>query len=528
MPGFDFKLTKFFNRLRKPLISYERLMEDSQAPGLLKEGHWVAMLYLDVTGFELAEQINSSLSYKQVSQTLTHLARLHTPGCLKNYHIFEQRRWGDDLVIYFYAPNQSPPSAMELSELADSVRVDLGARLNKKYSHLIPTTLGFHIGYALLNPHAGSIEKILYTAFKEAVMVSKGHLNAYELQRQQEYKELLQDKNVNTVYQPIVGLVTGGIMGYEALSRGPADTFFANPENLFSYAEKTNQLFVLEKLAREKAMFHFGENILKHKLFININPMVVHDRSFIADDIKAALSELGASPDQVVFEITERTNIENFNAFRKSLQYYRQHGFLVAIDDAGSGYSSLQAILELQPDFIKIDLSLIRDIDKIRNKQVLVETFVAFSEKTGSQIIAEGIENQNELSCLQELGVPLGQGFFFGPSRLSATCFVCSGRQAVKGIYRGIQSPGAPGQNGPGRLHQPGGGYFYILCFNQGNTGFFYPVSPGGRNRYFRTPKTCWFGDAGQAVQSIGKSVWFCHLCRKTYFFGDGSQSPAD
>ncbi|MEW5952583.1 MAG: GGDEF domain-containing protein [Bacillota bacterium] len=412
MPGFDFKLTKFFNRLRKPLISYERLMEDSQAPGLLKEGHWVAMLYLDVTGFELAEQINSSLSYKQVSQTLTHLARLHAPGCLKNYHIFEQRRWGDDLVIYFYAPNQSPPSAMELSELADSVRVDLGARLNKKYSHLIPAPLGFHIGYALLNPHAGSIEKILYTAFKEAVMVSKGHLNAYELQRQQEYKELLQNKNVNIVYQPIVGLVTGGIMGYEALSRGPADTFFANPENLFSYAEKTNQLFVLEKLAREKAMFHFGENILKHKLFININPMVVHDRSFIADDIKAALSELGASPDQVVFEITERTNIENFNAFRKSLQYYRQHGFLVAIDDAGSGYSSLQAILELQPDFIKIDLSLIRDIDKIRNKQVLVETFVAFSEKTGSQIIAEGIENQNELSCLQELGVPLGQGFF--------------------------------------------------------------------------------------------------------------------
>lgn len=412
MLSFDFKLTKLLNRLRMPLNSYEGLMEESQVFSLLKDGQWVVMLYLDIIGFELTEQIYGSLNCRQVLQILSQLTRCHVPGCLKPYHFLEHRRWGDDLVIYFYAPNQAPPSVMKVSELANSVRDNLCVRLNKSCSHLIPTPLDFHVGYALLNPQLGSVEKILYTGFKEAVMVAKGHLNALEMQRRHEYKELLLEKNINMVFQPIVALSTGEIMGYEALSRGPVDTFFANPENLFGYAEKTNQLYALEKVAREKALASFSKDIQKHKLFINISPQVVHDPSFRADEIKATLSELGVTPDRVVFEITERTSIENFNAFRESLAYYRQHGFLVAIDDAGSGYSSLQAISELQPDFIKIDLSLIRDIDKTRNKQVLVETFITFSEKTGSQIIAEGIETQSELSCLQELGVPFGQGFF--------------------------------------------------------------------------------------------------------------------
>ena len=388
MLGFNFLLAKLFKRLKIPLNFYEGLMGESQVSGLLKDGHWVAMLYLDIIGFELTEQIYGSLKSRQVLQILSQLTRCHVPDCLKPFQFLEHRRWGDDLAIYFYAPNQPPPSIMEISALANLVKDDLCARLNNNCSCLIPAALNFYVGYALLNPMLGSVEKILYTAFKEAVLVAKGQLSAHEVQRQQEYKELLLKKNVNIVYQPIVDLNTGQIMGYEALSRGPANTFFANPENLFCYAEKTNQLFALEKIAREKSMSYFGEEIKKHKLFININPNVVYDPSFRADDIKATLSEFGVAPDSVVFEITERTSIENFKAFRKSLEYYRQHGFLVAIDDAGSGYSSLQAISELQPDYIKIDLSLIRDIDKTRNKQVLVETFVTFSEKTGSLIIA--------------------------------------------------------------------------------------------------------------------------------------------
>ena len=158
-------------------------------------------------------------------------------------------------------------------------------------------------------------------------------------------------------------------MGYEALSRGPEGTFFASPLNLFGYAQKTNQLYSLEKIARDKALAGLKETLKETRLFLNINPQVVNDPSFRPEEISDYLKALGANTNQIVFEITERTSIDDFPSFRRSLEHYQQNGFLIAIDDAGAGYSSLQAIAEIQPDFIKIDRSLIEDIDKTTTKK---------------------------------------------------------------------------------------------------------------------------------------------------------------
>lgn len=408
------KLTGLMNRLKAPLISYDSLLTESRAPGLLRSGQWVSMLYLDIREFELTEQIYGSLYCKQVLQTLSRLARRHLPACLEPYNYLESRRWGDDMVIYFYSPQMPPPEALELSRLAEKTRETLAFQLNKSCIHLIPAPLNFHTGYSLLSPQTGSVEKVLYNGFKEAMLIAKGHLDACEIEKRQQFSKLFHKKNINIIYQPIVDLAKGEVMGYEALSRGPVDSFFHNPVNLFGYAEKTNQLYALERVVREKALAQLAEYLKasNHKIFINISPGVVNDPSFRPDEIKSVLNDMGAAPDQVVFEVTERTSIEDFHTFHHSLEYYRRYGFLVAVDDAGSGYSSLQAISELQPDFIKIDLSLIRNIDTTPNKQTLVETFLTFSERTGSRIIAEGIETSGELMCLHKLGIPLAQGFY--------------------------------------------------------------------------------------------------------------------
>jgi len=412
MPNNFLNLTNILSRFKKPVDSYKGLMNQSRVPGILRNGHWVAMLYLDIMDFKLTEQIYGRLYCNQVLQNLSRLICSLTPKYLKQYKFVESLRWGDDTIMFFYSPGQPPPTALEMAVLAGQYCKDLSASLNENCRHLIPAPINLQSGYSMLCPGAESIEKIFYESFKEAVLVAKNNLDAEEIDRRQQFGQILLAKEVTVVYQPIVSMDDVNIIGYEALLRGPQNSFFNNPVNLFGYAEKTNQLYALEKLAREKALSGYNKNLINEKIFVNISPQVVNDPSFRADEMISYLAEMGTTPQQVVFEITERTGIDDFRSFRKSLGYYRQYGFQIAVDDAGSGYSSLQAISELQPEFIKLDISLIRDIDKTPNKRSLVETFLTFSEKTGSRIIAEGIETSDELVCLRELGVPLGQGFF--------------------------------------------------------------------------------------------------------------------
>ena len=119
------------------------------------------------------------------------------------------------------------------------------------------------------------------------------------------------------------------------------------------------------------------------------------------------------SYDSIVFEITERTAIKDFRAFGRGVDLLRKEGYQVAIDDVGTGYSTLQAISEVQPEFLKIDMSLIRNIDQSLIKRGLVSSLVEMGEKIRACVIAEGIERREEMQALLECGVQYGQGYYF-------------------------------------------------------------------------------------------------------------------
>lgn len=230
------------------------------------------------------------------------------------------------------------------------------------------------------------------------------------------YKEELADilihKKIQSVYQPIVCLKTGQIMGYEALSRGPADSPLAMPTELFAAAIKNNMLFPLEQLCRETAIKSVQGVSPAQSLFLNINPEVVNDPHFKSGTTKQLIHQESICPRQVTFEITERTAITDFTSFRKSLEHYREQGYSIAVDDAGAGYSSLQAIAELRPDYIKLDMSIIKDVDKNPLKQTMLEAMIKMAAAINSKIIAEGIETQQELTTLIKMGVHYGQGYY--------------------------------------------------------------------------------------------------------------------
>jgi len=228
------------------------------------------------------------------------------------------------------------------------------------------------------------------------------------------FLDLVLAEDLAVLYEPIVNLTTREVLGYEALVRGPWKTELHSPGRLFQLASETGLAFELDCLCRRMALRGARGLEPGRKLFLNCLPTAIHDPAFRGDALREGLEQHRLRPEDVVFEISERESIENFAVFREARDHYKELGFQIALDDTGVAYASLEAVMELAPDFIKVDLSLVRDIDADPPRQELMRALHAVAGKLGSQVIAEGIETSQELETLQSLGIPFGQGYLFG------------------------------------------------------------------------------------------------------------------
>jgi len=123
----------------------------------------------------------------------------------------------------------------------------------------------------------------------------------------------------------------------------------------------------------------------------------------------------------VVFEISEQESIENFSAFKEARDYYRSLGFQFALDDTGSGYAGLEALLEISPEYIKMDRAFVSGVDEDPSRQDLLAALLTLAEKMGAKVIGEGLDRIEELEMLGKLGIHFGQGWLFGhPTPLRA------------------------------------------------------------------------------------------------------------
>jgi EAL domain-containing protein (putative c-di-GMP-specific phosphodiesterase class I) len=188
-----------------------------------------------------------------------------------------------------------------------------------------------------------------------------------------------------------------------------------SPEVMFEIAAQSGLIWDLSRLCRDRAIEGMGK-LLKdgELLFMNVDPADFADPSFDVNALKVK------DPTRVVIEITERTAIKDYPKFRGRLKEFRDHGYRFAVDDAGSGYAGLGSIANLEPDFIKLDMSLINCIDQNFIKQNLVETMVRFANEHGAMVIAEGVERKEEYDMVKSLGVHLVQGFFVHKPSASA------------------------------------------------------------------------------------------------------------
>lgn len=233
--------------------------------------------------------------------------------------------------------------------------------------------------------------------------------NHYEL-----LKEILEGGYIKPVYQPIVSLTDGQIYGYEALSRISNNALQMDIEQMFKMADKINKAWELEALCRAKALEKSVSIEAEKKLFLNVNSNIIHDKKFKEGVTRTFLNEYGLDSDNVIFEITERASITDSEAFLSSINHYKNQNYGIAIDDVGAGYSGLNAIANIRPNYIKLDMALVRNIDKDVTKQLLCKAMVDFGKNADIKLIAEGIETEEELKTLVKLNVDFGQGYFLG------------------------------------------------------------------------------------------------------------------
>lgn len=230
--------------------------------------------------------------------------------------------------------------------------------------------------------------------------------------RGEELMRIIREERITPVFQPIVSLRDGSVLGYEALSRGPAGTDMEMPDILFSVAEQTQALWELERLCRTKALAAMQCANTDTTLFLNVNPNVMEDPKFQKGFTQEYLRQFGIQPERLIFEITERSASANMDEFKKIIGYYKGQEYKIAIDDAGAGHSGLNLITDLHPHYLKLDMQLIRDIDRDTVKQALVRSLQEFAKVTGTYLIAEGIETREELEALIHIGVHFGQGYY--------------------------------------------------------------------------------------------------------------------
>ncbi|MDO8525649.1 MAG: EAL domain-containing response regulator [Candidatus Omnitrophota bacterium] len=225
-----------------------------------------------------------------------------------------------------------------------------------------------------------------------------------------ELKNIIDNKNAQTLFQPIVDLSTKAPIGYEALVRGPQGSSLENPADLFAFAAEANMLFELDIMCRKmsvnKAAFLKKEELL----FLNTDPGLINTDHFKKFEF---LDGVDITPDRICLEITERTFVKNFRALEAGLKEARSKGVKIAIDDVGEGYSSLNAIAELKPEFLKVDIALVRGMDKDSVKTNLVRLIAYLAKSIDSRVIAEGVETEDEYEKLLSIGVEYAQGYFF-------------------------------------------------------------------------------------------------------------------
>lgn len=219
--------------------------------------------------------------------------------------------------------------------------------------------------------------------------------------------EIIGKNLLDTFFQPVAELCDGNILGYEALSRGPENTKLYNPVNMISEAKCRNRMHELDSLFSSNALRNAASRGNSKLLFINIDPT-----AFMESDGEPLIhpEKYGVACESVVIEVSDATALCSLRGFQKNIAAYKEKGFKIAVDDLGSDFAQFGVLLGLYPDFGKIDRRYIQEIQNRPENRKMVSSLLTLASPAGTCLIAEGVENAEELDALMKIGMPAAQG----------------------------------------------------------------------------------------------------------------------
>jgi EAL domain-containing protein (putative c-di-GMP-specific phosphodiesterase class I) len=227
--------------------------------------------------------------------------------------------------------------------------------------------------------------------------------------------DMIREERLTAHFQPIVQCDTPAqVFAYESLLRGQsADGSLVFPGRIFGVAKAADLLFNLDSAARRAAIREAAAHNIRANLFVNFTPTSIYDPANCLRTTLAAIEASGIAPERIIFEVVESEQVGDVNHLLDIFAFYRSNGFRVALDDLGSGFSSMNLLGQLQPEFVKLDMGLIRDVDKVPYKAHIASKLLEMARALEVQTIAEGVETEGEYQWLREHGADYVQGYLF-------------------------------------------------------------------------------------------------------------------
>ncbi|HMK92926.1 MAG TPA: EAL domain-containing protein [Thermoleophilia bacterium] len=382
----------------------------------LADHHQLGMLYVSLDGIFAIEQLQGFETVDEVFRLVGQkLADAKGMLLREDDYVSVSSLGNAFLVILAPAREQGAIDDSDLRMVKERLETKLLAQLRQELEDKLLAKIQLYVGYARLSQSPKvRFRRALLHAIDEATLGIQEEREENYGRLVSELDAVLADERITCVYQPVVSLADYSVLGYEVLARGPRQSQLHRPDVLFEVARDQGRVEELDRVCRVMAA-RGGATLPEDTLrFINTEPVNLFYRSrsdlFVEEFVEATPEPLRS---KTVMEITEKSIIDDFGHFRHVVAQLREHGFRIAIDDAGAGYSGLQTIVEVEPDFIKLDISLVRNIDTSIVKQKLVRTLRDFCLDAGIVLVAEGIETDEQLKALTELEIPYGQGFLF-------------------------------------------------------------------------------------------------------------------
>lgn len=383
---------------------------------LLADRGEVSLLCLNIVRYSKIEEIYGWKVFDEVMRQVSQALEGITGQYLRDSDILaELMISGNSFVIVLSPPRNSLHiEGDSLETLARRIEHQVREDLENSMPPALYRKFGCYVGSATVKADANvRLERLVHEGLEQALDESQNREAIDAAERKARLAEIIDNGDVRTLVHPVLRLADLTVVGYEALSRGPEGGEFERPDKLFKVAYDGDLVLRLERLCRRQAIRAAAELPPGRMLFLNIEPEAVGDPELRDVMFTALLADAAITPDRIVLEITERTAITDFPSFRSTLEYLRALGFSVAVDDAGAGYGSLQVLAEVKPEWLKIDISLVRGVDSDEVRRQLMSSMVTFAGRMGVKLVAEGIETSAELEALRDLGVEYGQGFLF-------------------------------------------------------------------------------------------------------------------